>query len=148
MTRRRSPGRRAPLLFVFLGLIGMACGGAEGPELAPVSGTVTYKGKPVTEGIVSFQPAGPDGAPATGTIGADGSYSLQTGPDEGARLGEYRVAVSARDEPDTPPDTAAPPLKAMPKVKSQLPLKYEDPGTSTLTRTVKSGRNAINFELD
>ncbi len=63
--RRRSPGRCAPCLLVFLGLIGMACGRDEGPELAPVSGTVTYKGKPVTEGIVSFQPVSPDGSPAT-----------------------------------------------------------------------------------
>ncbi len=148
MTRRPSPGRRAPCLLVFLGLIGMACGRDEGPELAPVSGTVTYKGKPVTEGIVSFQPVSPDGAPATGTIDANGSYRLQTGPDNGARLGEYRVAISARDEPDTPPDTATPPLRVMPKVKSQLPLKYEDPGTSTLTKTVKSGSNPIDFELD
>ena len=144
VTRRR---RASPLL-VALALIAPACSGYEGPELAPVTGKVTYQGKTITQGIVSFQPASPDGTPATGTIGPDGTYSLQTVDADGARLGEYRVAISARKEPETRPDTATPPLKKMPVVESQLPLKYEDLDKAQLTRKVNSGRNTINFDLE
>lgn len=144
-----APGRRhtSPLL-VTLALIFPACGPSEGPELAPVTGKVTYQGKPITQGIVSFQPAAPDGTPATGTIGPDGTYSLQTADAEGARLGEYRVVISARKEPEQEPDSATPPLKKLPKVESQLPLKYEDLEKAQLTKKVDSGHNTINFDLE
>src|SRR5262245_30958089 len=51
------------------------------PKVAPVSGKVTQKGKPLTEGDVVFTPSGgPEGAGtiATGQIGPDGTYRLTT----------------------------------------------------------------------
>ncbi|WP_154673853.1 hypothetical protein [Singulisphaera acidiphila] len=140
--------RRTSPLLVALVLIIPACSSQEGPELAPVTGKVSYQGKPVTQGMISFQPVTPGGTPAMGSIGSDGTYSLQTADANGARLGDYRVVISARKEPEKEPDTAAPPLKKKPKVESQLPLKYEDIEKSQLTKKVVSGRNTINFDLE
>lgn len=74
----------------------VGCG--EKLELAPVSGTVYYKDKPVESGVVMFQPA--VGEIARGQIGPDGKYVLETlGQGEGAILGNCKVRVSVRSTP-------------------------------------------------
>lgn len=125
-----------------LSLLLPACG-SSGPEMASVSGKVTYEGNPVTKGTISFQPLDPAGRPAVGEIGPDGSYSLQTEvPGDGALLGEYRVAITAREDVilDYIPKKPVPP-------KLLVPKKYEDPGTSELKAVVKSGSNDFPFDL-
>jgi len=59
-----------------------------------VSGTVKYKGEPVTKGSITFEPAGKDGRHATGTI-ENGSYTLSTSgtEGEGALPGDYKVII-------------------------------------------------------
>ena len=79
-----SPARRLPApLAAALLLLAAGCGEPAGPQHAPVHGTVTYKGKPLTFGQVIFFPATPpaDGAPmpASGDIGADGYVLLAGG---------------------------------------------------------------------
>jgi hypothetical protein len=114
-----------------------------GPEMARVTGKVIYDGKPVPKGTISFLAVGPGGRNATGTLAPDGSYTLQTEqPGDGAQLGEYRVAISARDDTvlDYIPEKPVPP-------KRLIPEKYENPSTSELKATVVSGRNEIPFEL-
>lgn len=130
-------------------LAGMAagCGGTDGPELARVTGTVSYQGTPLTKGTISFQPTDPNGNPAVGTIESDGTYSLQTTePGDGARLGSYNVAIrSVEGEPEVPLDYI--PKKKPPAPKSLIPEKYANPMVSGLTATVESGSNTINFDL-
>jgi hypothetical protein len=53
-----------------------------------VKGTVTYRGRPLTKGIVRFEPDA--GREAEGEIQADGTYALSL-----ARPGINRVAVTA-----------------------------------------------------
>lgn len=147
--RQGPPPQASRLRFlIILTMIVPACSHDEGPELAPVTGKVTYQGKPITQGTISFQPVSPDGTPATGSIGTDGTYSLQTADAKGARLGDYRVVISARKEPETEPDTATPALKKKPVIESQLPLKYEDIDKAQLNKKVASGRNTIDFNLE
>src|SRR3954464_3770610 len=83
------------------------CGGgpSDKPKVAPVSGKVTQKGKPLTTGDVLFTPSGgPDGAAgqvATGQIGPDGTYRLTTfNTGDGAVLGTHKVTVTARPSVD------------------------------------------------
>jgi hypothetical protein len=50
-----------PLIFRSLLIVGLAstmigCGGSDGPSRMPISGTVTFRGQPVTSGIVCFTP--------------------------------------------------------------------------------------------
>jgi hypothetical protein len=111
--------------------------------MASVSGKVTYNGKPVPKGTISFVPVSGNGRNAVGELGPDGSYKLQTETTgDGAELGDYTVTVSAHDEEVLQyiPKTPLPP-------KLLAPAKYENPKTSDLKATVKKGSNSFPFEL-
>jgi len=109
-----------------------------------VSGKVTYQGKPVTKGSVSFVSTDPQRPNANGPIGPDGAYTLQTiEPGDGARVGDYLVSISGKA-----PEDFNNPLPGVPvKVQSGLPAKYEKTDTSELKATVQAGSNSIDFDL-
>lgn len=140
------PGRRAlflALAAVPVALLPMACGGSLGPQMARVSGTVTYKGKPVPRGTVSFVATRPGQRNATGIIDQGGRYQLQTeNPADGAEVGDYDVAIFSHEEQilDYTPKTPV-------KVERTIPEKYENPKNSGLKKTVSPGSNTIDFEL-
>jgi len=126
----------------FIALTPLACGKG-GPEMAKVTGKVTYKGQPVPKGTITFAAIDKNGRNATGAIQPDGSYTLQTeDPGDGAQLGEYNVAIAARDEEilDYTPPKPIPP-------KRLVPEKYERPQTSGLTKKVERGTNKFDFDL-
>jgi len=140
---KKVAGRRACLLALSATTLAAFACGSSGPAMGRVSGTVTYKGKPVPKGTVSFLPTTPGARNATGEIHPDGSYSLQTeNPNDGAQVGEYSVTIFSHDEPVL--DYV--PTKPVPK-KILTPQKYEKPDTSGLKATVASGSNTVNFEL-
>jgi hypothetical protein len=135
-------GRYVLLAFVALALTPLACG-PSGPEMASVSGNVTYKGKPVMKGTVSFVSTSANRRNAVGQLDPNGNYTLQTeSPGDGAELGDYEVTIYAHDEQilDYKP-------KEPQKIERRVPEKYENPKTSELKRTVKSGSNRFNLEL-
>lgn len=136
----------------------VGCGGDTGkPKLGRVSGKVTYKGQPVTKGIVSFVPSGGPGAEtgqaATGEIGPDGEYTLTTfDKGDGAVLGEHKVLVQSREDdpslsgggmpiPDSRGNFNIKPPKYL------VPQKYETADQTPLRFTVKEGSNSYNIEL-
>jgi hypothetical protein len=147
MSKPAQMGRIAPrwirFLVISVAALALTACGSTGPGMAQVSGKVTYNGNPVTKGTVSFQSTTPDGRNATGMIDPDGSYRLQTeNPGDGALVGDYIVVISARDNPilDYIPKTPVAP-------KLLVPAKFENPATSGLKATVKSGSNPIDFPL-
>jgi hypothetical protein len=136
----------------------LGCGGdASKPQLGRVSGKVTYKGQPVTKGVVSFVPRGGPGVQtgqgATGEISSDGSYTLTTFENgDGAVLGEHTVLVISREEDPAIKGHGMP----IPDAKGQMnikPPKYLVPETyatatkSPLRFTVKEGSNTHDIEL-
>ena len=138
-------GPRNRLRLFFLSTVGLTLAGcgATGPGMAQVTGKVTYQGKPVPKGTVSFVPTAPGGRNATGQIVESGEYRLQTeNPGDGALTGDYNVSISARDNAvlDYIPKKPIPP-------KYLAPAKYENPTTSGLKATVKSGSNTVDFDL-
>lgn len=119
--------------------------GSSGPEMAPVSGTVSYNGEPLKKGMIAFVSSDPARQNATAMIGPDGSYTLQTiEPGDGAQVGDYTVTVT---------DVATEEIldyipKGKPAAKtSTLPDKYGNPDTSGVKVTVQSGSNTIPIEL-
>lgn len=77
------------------------CGGAKGPDLGKVQGTVTQNGSPVSGAIVMFIPA--TGAPSSGKTDEAGRYELRANDGRpGAVLGKHKVSI-------TIPGTEAPP---------------------------------------
>ena len=73
------------------------CGGPaelRGAPTFPVKGKVTYRGKPLTQGSVTFEPDGA-GKEANGPIQPDGTFILTTyKPGDGAVAGLHRVAIA------------------------------------------------------
>jgi len=118
--------------------------GSGGPTMGRVSGTVTFQGKPVEKGTVTFISTDGERPNATGDI-KGGSYTLQTTePGDGAVVGDYKVIIS-----DIDPNIANTELPGM-KVKtpkSALPKKYHNADTSGLTVKVESGSQTKDFEL-
>jgi hypothetical protein len=123
------------------------------PKVAPVSGKVTQKGKPLTGGEVMFThsggPEGEAGHVATGQIEEDGSYRLTTfNTGDGAVLGKHKVTVVARETAD---------LRKMNEMKngtiayklpkSLVPPKYTKVDSTPLTYTVEDKSNEIDIEL-
>ena len=72
-------------------------GGSDNPAVGTVSGKITHNGQSVTSGIVQFTPGqsggkGPAGKPASGNVGADGTFKLSTyGNGDGAVIGKHKV---------------------------------------------------------
>jgi hypothetical protein len=85
----------------FLVAITVTAGCGKAPKLptVPVTGNVTYKGRPVADAQISFMPADPlSGKPATGVTDAQGRFTLQTHVGgstfaNGALTGEYNVTI-------------------------------------------------------
>jgi hypothetical protein len=146
ITQMRLRLRRFRVLPV-LALLGMAAGCQDGgPSVANVSGTVTYKGKPIPNLTINFIPEG--GRPSWGLTDSSGKYSLHWDEDyDGAEIGTHKVSVAfvpgsqgaeagrAKTPPATPAEQAA------------ITKKYGIE-TSPLTYEVKSGSQTINLELD
>lgn len=95
----------------------------------PVKGKITFKGKPLTEGEVTFQPTN-DGRPAHGNIKPDGTYTLSTSKDgDGALAGVHRVGIVVVDK------------------KLALPPKYRSPRTSQVEVEVVEGKTDYPIDL-
>jgi hypothetical protein len=147
------PFRIAPTLpftmaMALLCMVG--CGNNHG--CVPVGGTVSYKGKPVTEGEVSFIPVEGDGRTGRGEISSSGVYQLTSfNPGDGVVPGKYKVSVVSRG-----PDKPVPAKKKGWMMEEDMqgsgdpliPAKYFMPETSGLDREVSAGKaNSFDFEL-
>lgn len=136
-------------------------GGRTGSDpVYPVSGVITYKGKPVTGADVTFFNAEKNRS-AFGKTNEKGEYKLTTfSSNDGAVEGEHKVAVLKYEQPsattpaaNTESSAYVPPAlgeSTEPKPpKSDLPEKYGNQETSGVTATVKAeGANVINLDLE
>lgn len=138
------------LVAVFLLSACIGCGPAR-PQTVPVAGRVTYQGKPVPEGRITFLPD--HGRPAIGTIQTDGSYRLTTfQAGDGVLPGHYRVTiesmrVSRGSQPKSLQDELRMGMGDVSAMESLVPQIFSSPHSSTLTAEVKKGENTINFDL-
>ncbi|MCI0684691.1 MAG: hypothetical protein L0Y71_21550 [Gemmataceae bacterium] len=111
-----------------------------------VSGTVSYKGKNLTMGTVTF--IGADGKKKGSTsIASDGKYKLIEPP-----LGQVRVAVQVKPPPKIANSKSETKLTIgnEPNEKAEpvlIPSIYADPGKSGLSTELKSGSNTYDIDL-
>jgi hypothetical protein len=130
----------------------------------PVSGKVTYKGSPVKKASINFIPNDPEGRPAGGRV-EDGQYVLTTlDPDDGAIPGKYKITIDDRELDADAMQSAAEAeakkkgvtfsvipqhlqVKALKKLKSSIPGKYQISSTSDLEVEVKAESNTLDLEL-
>ncbi len=151
--------------------LGGCKGGVAGPPTEPVSGVVTLDGKPVPQANVVFVPDG-SGQGAAGITDEAGKYTLTTtNPQDGAVVGKYKVMVTKaivagptsdldlsglsqaeRDKKAAQAYYSSAAAKSaggkkLPDVKNELPVKYNNIGSSGLTATVVKGNNTCDFAL-
>ena len=122
--------------------------GCQDSTKSTVSGKVTYKGAPVTGGIITLKPKTATGAAPGIPIKADGTFIGTDIPP-----GDYDVAVSTDNVAAAPPPggTGSSPTPAGASgggTKVDIPAKFKDPTTSKITWTVKSGKQDLSIDLD
>jgi hypothetical protein len=129
-------------------LFALVAAGCRGDQTSgTVTGTVRYKGEPLSGGKVTF--FGTNDQVATAMIGADGSYKAQKVP-----LGTVVAAVSTPGPMPGKEDAASNPMMkrkkvAPPEKKSVVvPDKYSDPKKSGVTLTVTGGTQSFDINLD
>ena len=81
--------------WVLLGIVG--CGGSDGPARYELSGSVTYRGQPVTAGHILFAPdhTQQNNGPGTHAEIENGRYQTLTG--QGTIGGPHVVSISGSD---------------------------------------------------
>lgn len=123
------------------------CGrGDAGPELAPVSGTVTLDGKPLPGAIVTFFPEAVKGSPAYGATDSAGKFTLRSTRDRaGTVLGSHRVEIITQPLTEEEQEEVRSSGQPAPPAYVEVPKKYNQPGT--LTAEVQRGANQIEFKL-
>ncbi len=148
-----------PLLIAMFGsvlLFACGCGsGDEGPPMYEVKGSVTLKGKPVTEADVIFVPDSPGAQAAFGKTDASGAYKLS------AVEGKYKVKVSKLDTPKkagsgkvfssseeeiefyNPEDGDKVQI-----AKNLVPKKFTDHNSSGLTHVVPKSPSSFDISMD
>ncbi|HUT95177.1 MAG TPA: hypothetical protein VMY37_37335 [Thermoguttaceae bacterium] len=109
-----------------------------GPELAPVTGTVTLDGEPLAGAQVEFKPM--RGNPSYGTTDQLGRYELKYTKDKtGGVVGSHVVRITTQTtavDPETGSEIQVP---------QGVPERYNE--RSQLIREVKPGENQIHFAL-
>jgi hypothetical protein len=128
--------------------------GKTGPKLVQVNGKVTMQGRPLTCGVVTFQPL-EDGKvstrrPSIGVIEESGTYRISTFANhDGAMPGEYLVSVDGAVEKASGKALSIDPVEAAP-IAGAVPKKYLTPQTSGLKAMVPDDTDAVtvDFTLD
>jgi hypothetical protein len=117
--------------------VSSGCDAKQRDAVSAIAGKVTFQGKPVTTGKVSFSSVA-TGTGAIAILDETGTYRLATP----IKVGEYQVAVL----PPDPPSPMAMAQNAKLSV-SPVPAKFRSAASSGLTTTVKPGQNTADFAL-
>jgi hypothetical protein len=133
------------VLAATVGLTAIGCGG--GNNRQEVTGTVTWKGKPLATGTIRFLPAEPSVTTEATAVVTDGAFRIPK--EDGLLPGKYKVAVSSPD-PSTqqgPPD-APPGERGGYPAKDRIPAEYSTAGKTKLAAEVKAdGTNQFEFTI-
>ena len=138
-----STSREASVVVLLLVAALSGCGSKDPFPLAPVHGTVTYKGKLHEFGSVVFFPSkGTPGPLAVGPISPDGSFRMTTVNRDGAAIGQHVVTVHCRRKP-TPEES-----RNLVVPESLIPLQYTREEQSPLALQVENGWNELPINLE
>jgi hypothetical protein len=128
-----------PSILVLSALVVTASGCGGGVKKVTINGTVSYKGQPVSGGMLQFAVA--KGAPAAAPIQEDGSFTMTD-----VTPGEVTVSITATPRSSGPGGGKA---KPAPKVTpADLPEKYQDPARSGLKYTITPTTRQLDIKMD
>lgn len=131
--------RAAPLLLVALA----GCGG--GGKVVKVSGTLTYKGKPVTNAYIDFVPK--EGRPSWGQTDEQGHFTLNyDSQQQGAVRGKHKVSVRMR--PVTTADQEAIMNGQKPPLSADMAAFFEKYSVENSKKEVTIDGSTTDLKLD
>lgn len=137
-------------LILLVAITTIGCGGqSQGPpklKTVPVTGVVTYQGKPVADASISLQHL--EGkATSLGKSDASGRFTLSTyGNQDGAPAGKYKVVVAVSTVKEIEPGVLAPEPPG--GFKSPIPVRYANPATTDIVVEVnEAGKNELTIAL-
>jgi len=146
------------LALIFFVTVGCNNQGSDDLPREPISGTVTYDGKPLANGTIQFQPASQAEGMAAGGMVVNGRFDVPR--NEGPVPGKYKVQIDSIDETITVPvpeqpaspeggDVMPGELKILPRKmmkKRLIPPRYNS--QTELTAEVEAGvPNTYTFDL-
>jgi hypothetical protein len=139
--------RSSPALIGCLLMAAIGCGSAEGT----ISGTVSYQGKPLPGGSLTFVPEKGNGV-FRGNIEKDGKYRINK-----IAAGPMKIAVQAAQAPRHPGAQVPPSEMSKGGAKApavapgdyvKIPAAYGDPEKSGLRCTVTGGSQTHDIKLE
>jgi hypothetical protein len=119
------------------------CGFFGGTQRGAVSGTVTFDGSPVTDGVISLQPTGDTEGPSAGGHVQAGRYAIAAA--RGPFPGRYRVEITASRKTGRVVMAEGFGDETIDESEQFIPAKYN--AESTLEVEIKAGRNTADFDL-
>jgi hypothetical protein len=131
------PSRRVAALAL---LAAAALAGCDANKRRTVTGTVTYKGRPLPSGIVRFY-SGADRM-SMATVEADGTFAVTDVPP-----GPVTVTVEPDPQASKHRSMGGGANEPAPKPVA-IPPKYADPKTSGLEYNISSGTNKLEVKLE
>lgn len=143
---------RLSLLLCVAAVVGCGGGGPQRPEITPVSGVVSVRGKPLPKAVVVFIPSGVEGDfRSADETDEEGRYELLCSGDPGAVVGEHTVLVKeSQPPPDLLTESKLPELIAYRKglANRPIPKMYGSPVSSPLRVTVTPDQAVYDLELE
>ena len=136
--------RASAALALLLCVVVAGCGGS---NVVPVSGTLTYKGKPVTNAFINFVPE--TGRPSMGETDQNGRFTLTYDPQtKGAQRGKHRVFVQHNAAADAAQAGATPgaPARLSPEMREFFD-KYSGE-KSKVEVVIEKGTSDLKLEWD
>lgn len=114
-----------------------------GPKKMGVTGTVVFDGKPLEDGMITFEPVDSKLAQSGGATIRQGAFEMP--PERGLLPSEYKVSITQNIGQTMELDAA--PGEPSSIEKQPIPPKYNV--QTTLTRTIESsGDNVFEFNLE
>lgn len=139
--KARPSGYRLLAWICVVGLTASGCGSGK----IPVNGSAIFAGKPIEEGMITFEPADGKGSTTGGSI-VEGTYELVG--EAGALPGEKIVRIVALRKTGRmiPAGSPAPPGTMVAEIIQCVPSRYND--RSTLRVQITPGKaNTHDFDL-
>ena len=124
------------------------CG--RGPKLVKATGIVKYKDKPIPSADVLMM-SDANGAPSMGRTDDQGRFTVMTDGKPGARVGSYRVAITAaRNKREVSASEALTMTSEQIAANREdlIPIKYNNFESSGLTATVGADPSANQYVFD
>ncbi len=117
----------------------------DGLDRVPVEGNITLDRKSVRDGYITFKPQTGTSCPDVSGQIKDGKYRISR--NDGPVVGSYTVGIVASEPTGR---TVKAPMTGIesPEMKQVIPAEYTGiMGRSSLTATIKKGKNVVNYDL-